>query len=154
MYGTCTYTDTCTRRSRAHYERGDRDRAIARSTVTRAYIGSEVLPAPRPSRAPLRISRSRYGQTEPTLSHSIALGGSPLRFSFLRLSARPTGQPAGWARSLWITCPGPPPRARFKILRQPKNRVHARQRHKTPRNSVKKRSERRLFRETCKLMLM
>jgi len=81
------------RRSRARYERGDRDRATARSTVTRAYIGPEALPAPPDHLALLSlcISRSRYGQTEPTLSHSIvgALGESPLQSSFLCLPDRP-----------------------------------------------------------------
>lgn len=44
---TYTYTRRVydPRRLRAYYERGDRDRAIARSTVTHAYIGPGAVPA-------------------------------------------------------------------------------------------------------------
>jgi len=93
------------RRSRARYERGDRDRATARSTVTRAYIGPEALPAPlTTSRSSLCVYRDRVtAKPNPRFRiPSLALSGKALSspLSSGCLPARPAGP-----RSLWTTCP-------------------------------------------------
>lgn len=105
-------TPTRVRNDRERITReADRDRAIARSTVTRAYIGPEVLPAPRPPGGHLvllSVYRDRVtAKPNPRFRiPSLALSGEALSDSpsFACL----TGQPAGWDQSLWITCPGLP----------------------------------------------
>lgn len=146
------------RRSRAHYERGDRDRAIAEYRYTCVHRPRSSPRTPTTSRSPplLSVYRDRVtAKPNPRFRiPSSALSGealSGLRSSFLRLSACLTGR-SGPIFVDYLS--GPSPRARFKIPRQPKNRVRARQRHK---NSAKFREEMigaEIISKDCRLILM
>jgi len=121
---------------------GSSDRAEYRYTCVHRPRSSPGPPWP--PRAPLSVYIEialRPNRTHAFAFHRWRSRGKPSPI-LLPLPARPAGPDLCGLPVL--------PRARFKISRQPKNRVRAHRRHKTRRNSVKTWSKRRLFRDLCK----